>query len=147
MTPGRDSYKLISISELAVENLEIKTSSDVLLPSTAAAAQAPAAPAPAEPVPDEGDDFEKLKASREKEKLMRQQINLARTISTAPGVDPSAAVAVPLVPVVPVGVPMPTVVPQAVATLQPVASSGDLLGGGEPVSSSTIKSEDVTTGS
>lgn len=109
-----------------------------------AAAQAPV-PAPAEP--DVGDDFEKLKAAREKEKLMRQQINLARTISTAPGVDPNVGVAVPLVPVVPVGVPMPTVVPQAVATLLPVASSGDLLGGGEPVSSSTIKSEDVTTGS
>lgn len=109
-----------------------------------AAAQAPVQ-APAEP--DVGDDFEKLKNAREKEKLMRQQINLARTISTAPGVDPSAGVAVPLVPVVPVGVPMPTVVPQAVATLPPVASSGDLLGGGEPVSSSTIKSEDVTTGS
>lgn len=104
-------------------------------------------PSAPEPVPDVGDDFEKLKVAREKEKLMRQQINLARTISTAPGVDPSG-VAVPMVPVVPVGVPIAaTIVPQAVATLPANASSGDLLAGGDPVSSSTIKSDDITTGS
>jgi len=97
-----------------------------------------------EPVPDVGDDFEKLKAAREKEKLVRQQMNLARTISTAPGVDPSGVV--PLVPVVPVAVPMSSAVPQATA-MPATASSADLLAGGDPVTSSTIKSEDVAPGS
>ncbi|KAH8397681.1 hypothetical protein KR215_006750 [Drosophila sulfurigaster] len=132
-----------------VENLDIKTSSDVLTNVAAAAATAAATAATAEPVPDEGDDFEKLKAAREKEKLKRQQINLARTISTAPGVDPSG---VPLVPVVPVAVPIAAVGPQAQAQAQATAlpttaSSADLLSGNDPVSSSTIKSEDVAPGS
>lgn len=124
------------LSALTVENLDIKTSNDVLANTAAEAA------------PDVGDDFEKLKAAREKEKLVRQQMNLARTISTAPGVDPSGVV--PLVPVVPVAMPMMApIAPQANTTtaLPAVASSADLLAGGEPVTNSTTKSEDATQGS
>ncbi|KAL7731052.1 hypothetical protein ACLKA6_014269 [Drosophila palustris] len=117
-----------------VENLDLKTSND-LLANTAAAAADPE---------DVGDDFAKLKAAREKEKLVRQQMNLARTISTAPGVDPSGAV--PLMPVVPVAVSMASVAPQA-TTLPVTSSSADLLAGGDTVTNSTIKSEDVAPGS
>ncbi|KAH8307569.1 hypothetical protein KR044_003452 [Drosophila immigrans] len=123
-----------------VENLDIKTSSDVLANAATATA--------AEPAPDEGDDFEKLKVAREKEKLMRQQINLARTISTAPGVDPIGVV--PLVPVVPVPLAIPSVAPQPPfqpTALPTSATSADLFAGNDPVSSSTIKSEDVVPGS
>ncbi|XP_015027362.2 uncharacterized protein Best1 isoform X1 [Drosophila virilis] len=119
-----------------VENLDIKTSNDILANTAADAA------------PNVGDDFEKLKAAREKEKLVRQQMNLARTISTAPGVDPSGVV--PLVPVVPVAMPMmaPTAPqPNTTTALPAVASSADLLAGGEPVTNSTTKSEDATPGS
>ncbi|XP_060649346.1 bestrophin-2 isoform X4 [Drosophila nasuta] len=151
-SPVGDSSKSLydqqkAASRETVENLDIKTSSDVLTNVAAAAATAAATAATAEPVPDEGDDFEKLKAAREKEKLKRQQINLARTISTAPGVDPSG---VSLVPVVPVAVPIAAVAPQAQAqatALPTNASSADLLSGNDPVSSSTIKSEDVAPGS
>ncbi|KAH8382397.1 hypothetical protein KR009_003317 [Drosophila setifemur] len=111
-----------------VENMDLRTSQDVLANTSAT-----------EPV-DEGDDFEKLKAAREKEKLMRQQKNLARTISTAPGVE---ATAVPMIPVqIPVQMPAPVPVP---ANLVGVASSADLLAGGEL--NSTMKSEDAVNGS
>ncbi|XP_070137440.1 bestrophin-2 isoform X3 [Drosophila bipectinata] len=110
-----------------VENIDLRASQDLLVNAGAA-----------EPEVDEGDDFEKLKAAREKEKLMRQQKNLARTISTAPGVDPTA---VPLVPVIPVAVPVPQ------ANLPEIPSSADLLAGGELVPSSTMKSEDAINGS
>ncbi|XP_034486625.1 bestrophin-4 isoform X2 [Drosophila innubila] len=138
-SPVGDSSKSLydqqkAASRETVENLDMKTSND-LLANTAAAA---------EPVPDVGDDFEKLKAAREKEKLVRQQMNLARTISTAPGVDASGVV--PLVPVVPVAVSMASVAPQATA-LPAAASSADLLAGGDPVTSSPIKSEDVAPSS
>ncbi|XP_012159035.1 bestrophin-1 isoform X4 [Ceratitis capitata] len=53
---------------------------------------------------DEGDDFDKLKAAREKERQQRQQQKLARTISTAPGVDGG-----------------PTVVPVVAAAIIPTA--------------------------
>lgn len=123
--------KLIPISVLAVENLDVKASADVLA-NTAA-----------EPPPDTGDDFEKLRAAREKEKLVRQQMNLARTISTAPGVDASG---------VPVVVPVALVAPSAAQSAAPtplrtVPSNADLLAGTDPVTNSTIKSEDATTGS
>ncbi|KPU79237.1 uncharacterized protein Dana_GF17535, isoform D [Drosophila ananassae] len=110
-----------------VENLDLRASQDPLVNAAAA-----------EPEVDEGDDFEKLKAAREKEKLMRQQKNLARTISTAPGVDASA---VPLVPVIPVAIPVPQ------ANMPEVPSSADLLAGAELVPSSTMKSEDAVNGS
>ncbi|XP_030559921.1 bestrophin-2 isoform X2 [Drosophila novamexicana] len=140
-SPVGDSSKSLfeqhkAASRETVENLDIKTSNDVLANTAAEAA------------PDVGDDFEKLKAAREKEKLVRQQMNLARTISTAPGVDPSGVV--PLVPVVPVAMPMMApIAPQANTTtaLPAVASSADLLAGGEPVTNSTTKSEDATQGS
>ncbi|XP_016977558.1 bestrophin-2 isoform X4 [Drosophila rhopaloa] len=109
-------------SRETVENMDLRSSSDLLA---------------AQPV-DEGDDFDKLKAEREKEKLMRQQKNLARTISTAPGME---ATAVPLVPIVPVNVAVPQ------AQLPAVASSADLLVGGEVLSNSTMKSEDAVNGS
>ncbi|XP_068157604.1 uncharacterized protein Best1 isoform X3 [Drosophila tropicalis] len=117
-----------------VENMDIRSSNDVL-----------ASTVNSEPV-DDGDDFEKLKAAREKEKLLRQQKTLVRTISTAPGVEQAA---VPLVPGVPVTMPIGAIVSQVnnPAVISAVPSSADLLGGGEPVSSSTIKSEDATTGS
>ncbi|KAH8267343.1 hypothetical protein KR018_011797 [Drosophila ironensis] len=106
-----------------VENMDLRTSQDVLANTTAP-----------EPEVDDGDDFEKLKAAREKEKLLRQQKNLARTISTAPGVE---------VPVIPVSVPV-----MAAANLQGLPSSADLLAAAaELVPSSTLKSEDATTGS
>ncbi|XP_030371289.1 bestrophin-2 isoform X4 [Scaptodrosophila lebanonensis] len=119
----------LAASRETVENMDTKSCSDVLA-STAAEI-------------DDNDDFEKLRAAREKEKLERQQKNLARTISTAPGVDPAAAV--PMVPVVPVVA--AASVPQAGVTVPPVASSADLLAGGEPISNSTTKSEDATGGS
>ncbi|EDV93094.1 bestrophin-3 isoform X2 [Drosophila grimshawi] len=135
-SPVGDSTKSLfdqpkAASRDTVENLDIKTSSDALAPSTAA-----------EPVPDTNDDFDKLKAAREKEKLMRQQINLARTISTAPGVDASGTV--PLVPVVPVTVAVGSNAPPPLTSNN---SSADLLAGSDPVKSSTINSEDATTGS
>nr|XP_017038157.1 bestrophin-2 isoform X3 [Drosophila kikkawai] len=104
-----------------VENMDLRASNDLLNQAQAAV----------EPE-DEGDDFEKLKAAREKEKLMRQQKNLARTISTAPGVE---------VPMIPVAVAVPP------ATVPSVPSSADLLGGGELLPSSTMKSEDAVNGS
>ncbi|KAH8385997.1 hypothetical protein KR200_012175 [Drosophila serrata] len=110
-----------------VENLDLRTSTDLLTQAQAAV----------EPE-DEGDDFEKLKAAREKEKLMRQQKNLARTISTAPGVD---ATAVPLVPMIPVAVAVPP------PNVPSVPSSADLLSGSELLPSSTMKSEDAVNGS
>jgi len=92
--------------------MDLRSSNDLL----AAAAQ----------VEDEGDDFDKLKAAREKEKLMRQQKNLARTISTAPGME---ATAVPMVPMIPVNVAVPQ------AQMPTVASSADLLVRTSPTSS------------
>ncbi|KRG00808.1 bestrophin-2 isoform X6 [Drosophila mojavensis] len=118
-------------SRETVENLDVKASADVL-----------ANPA-AEPPPDTGDDFEKLRAAREKEKLVRQQMNLARTISTAPGVDASGVpVVVPVALVAP-----PAAQPAAPTPLRTVPSNADLLAGTNPVTNSTIKSEDATTGS
>ncbi|XP_032576993.1 bestrophin-2 isoform X1 [Drosophila sechellia] len=108
-----------------VENIDLRSSTDLL----GNAAVQPEY---------EGDDFDKLKAEREKEKLMRQQKNLARTISTAPGME---ATAVPMVPMVPVNVAVQQ------AQLQPVASSADLLAGGDQFSNSTMKSEDAINGS
>ncbi|XP_016950329.1 bestrophin-2 isoform X1 [Drosophila biarmipes] len=107
-----------------VENMDLRSSSDLL---ANAAAQ----------LEDEGDDFDKLKAAREKEKLMRQQKNLARTISTAPGMETTA---VPMVPMIPVNVAVPQ------SQMPAVASSADLLAGGE-LSNSTMKSEDAINGS
>ncbi|XP_070137441.1 bestrophin-2 isoform X4 [Drosophila bipectinata] len=131
-SPVGDSSKSLydpqnAASRETVENIDLRASQDLLVNAGAA-----------EPEVDEGDDFEKLKAAREKEKLMRQQKNLARTISTAPGVDPTA---VPLVPVIPVAVPVPQ------ANLPEIPSSADLLAGGELVPSSTMKSEDAINGS
>ncbi|XP_036674766.3 bestrophin homolog 24 isoform X1 [Drosophila suzukii] len=108
-----------------VENMDLRSSNDLL---AAAAAQ----------VEDEGDDFDKLKAAREKEKLMRQQKNLARTISTAPGME---ATAVPMMPMIPVNVAVPQ------AQMPTVASSADLLAGGELLSNSTMKSQDAINSS
>ncbi|XP_070073078.1 bestrophin-2 isoform X4 [Drosophila takahashii] len=113
-------------SRETVENMDLRSSSDLL--ANAAAAQPE----------DEGDDFDKLKAAREKEKLMRQQKNLARTISTAPGMETTA---VPMVPMIPVNVAVQQ------AHLPSVASSADLLAGGELLSNSTMKSEDAVNGS
>ncbi|XP_037725752.1 bestrophin-2 isoform X3 [Drosophila subpulchrella] len=110
-----------------VENMDLRSSND-LLAAAAAAAQ----------VEDEGDDFDKLKAAREKEKLMRQQKNLARTISTAPGME---ATAVPMVPMIPVNVAVPQ------AQMPTVASSADLLADGELLSNSTMKSQDAINSS
>ncbi|XP_032576998.1 bestrophin-2 isoform X4 [Drosophila sechellia] len=112
-------------SRETVENIDLRSSTDLL----GNAAVQPEY---------EGDDFDKLKAEREKEKLMRQQKNLARTISTAPGME---ATAVPMVPMVPVNVAVQQ------AQLQPVASSADLLAGGDQFSNSTMKSEDAINGS
>lgn len=131
-SPVGDSSKSLydpqnAASRETVENLDLRASQDPLVNAAAA-----------EPEVDEGDDFEKLKAAREKEKLMRQQKNLARTISTAPGVDASA---VPLVPVIPVAIPVPQ------ANMPEVPSSADLLAGAELVPSSTMKSEDAVNDS
>eukprot|EP00099_Drosophila_melanogaster_P024256 NP_652603.1 bestrophin 1, isoform A [Drosophila melanogaster] len=112
-------------SRETVESMDLRSSTDLL------------GDAAVQPE-DEGDDFDKLKAEREKEKLMRQQKNLARTISTAPGME---ATAVPMVPMVPVNVAVQQ------AQLQPVASSADLLAGGDQFSNSTMKSEDAINGS
>ncbi|XP_037725741.1 bestrophin-2 isoform X2 [Drosophila subpulchrella] len=114
-------------SRETVENMDLRSSND-LLAAAAAAAQ----------VEDEGDDFDKLKAAREKEKLMRQQKNLARTISTAPGME---ATAVPMVPMIPVNVAVPQ------AQMPTVASSADLLADGELLSNSTMKSQDAINSS
>ncbi|XP_067619030.1 bestrophin-2a isoform X5 [Eurosta solidaginis] len=78
---------------------------------------------------DEGDDFDKLKAAREKERLQRQQQKLARTISAAPGIDGGPTV----VPVVAAAIIPATVVPTPTAPapvsqpLSTVPSSADLL--------------------
>ncbi|BFF90921.1 uncharacterized protein DMAD_09342 [Drosophila madeirensis] len=104
-----------------VENMDLKSSNDVLATSTAAEPE------------DEGDDFEKLKAAREKEKLVRQQKNLARTISTAPGVDAATVAA--------------SMAAQANAVLTAAASSADLLAAGDLMPSSTMKSENAANGS
>ncbi|XP_020810893.1 bestrophin-2 isoform X4 [Drosophila serrata] len=131
-SPVGDSSKSLydpqkAASRETVENLDLRASTDLLTQAQAAV----------EPE-DEGDDFEKLKAAREKEKLMRQQKNLARTISTAPGVD---ATAVPLVPMIPVAVAVPP------PNVPSVPSSADLLSGSELLPSSTMKSEDAVNGS
>ncbi|XP_054727733.1 bestrophin-1 isoform X4 [Anastrepha obliqua] len=68
---------------------------------------------------DEGDDFDKLKATREKERFQRQQQKMARTISTAPGVEGGPTV-VPVVAaaIIPAAV-MPTPAAPAPAPAQP----------------------------
>ncbi|XP_039970726.1 bestrophin-1 isoform X4 [Bactrocera neohumeralis] len=96
-------------------------------------------------VEDEGDDFDKLKAAREKERMQRQQQKLARTISTAPGIDGGPTV----VPVVAAAIIPTTVVPApapAVATA-PVATTAAAAPAALPVRSlSTISSgEDLST--
>ncbi|SPP87721.1 bestrophin-2 isoform X4 [Drosophila guanche] len=125
-SPVGDSTKSLydqqkAASRETVENMDLKSSNDVLASSTAAEPE------------DEGDDFEKLKAAREKEKLARQQKNLARTISTAPGVDAATVAA--------------SMAAQANAVLTAAASSADLLAAGDLVPSSTMKSENATNGS
>ncbi|XP_053946786.1 uncharacterized protein LOC128855685 isoform X2 [Anastrepha ludens] len=79
---------------------------------------------------DEGDDFDKLKATREKERFQRQQQKMARTISTAPGVEGGPTV-VPVVAaaIIPATV-MPTPAAPAPAPAQPpsdVPASADQL--------------------
>ncbi|XP_037948720.1 bestrophin-2-like isoform X4 [Teleopsis dalmanni] len=83
---------------------------------------------------DEGDDFEKLKAAREKERLERQKLKLARTISTAPGVEGTTVVAATIIPAaaisnttMPAGV-APAMVPTLVSvpTLTNIATVADL---------------------
>ncbi|XP_049303311.1 bestrophin-1 isoform X5 [Bactrocera dorsalis] len=96
-------------------------------------------------VEDEGDDFDKLKAAREKERMQRQQQKLARTISTAPGIDGGPTV----VPVVAAAIIPTTVVPApapAVAAA-PVATTAAAAPAALPVRSlSTISSgEDLST--
>lgn len=80
----------------------------------------------------ETDDFEKLKAEREKERLERQKQKFARQISTAPGTDNAAA---------------PTIVPVVAAAIIPAApatSTAETQNGTQSVvSASTIP----TTGS
>lgn len=74
---------------------------------------------------DEGDDFDKLKATREKERLQRQQQKLARTISTAPGIDGGPTV-VPVVAaaIIPTTVvPAPAQVPAAATVPMPAAAT------------------------
>ncbi|XP_036324154.1 bestrophin-1 isoform X5 [Rhagoletis pomonella] len=93
---------------------------------------------------DEGDDFDKLKAAREKERMQRQQQKLARTISAAPGVDGGPTV----VPVVAAAI-IPTAVMQQPAPQPPlsnVPSGADLLTSNaavntnvEPLTTSTAK--------
>ncbi|XP_033240035.1 bestrophin-2 isoform X4 [Drosophila pseudoobscura] len=127
-SPVGDSSKSLydpqkAVSRETVENMDLKSSSDMLAGSAAADPE------------DEGDDFEKLKAAREKEKLVRQQKNLARTISTAPGVDAAA--------VAQAQVQAQAMAAQANAVLTAVASSADLLAGAELVPSSTMKSDNV----
>uniref|UniRef100_A0A1A9WJQ5 Uncharacterized protein n=1 Tax=Glossina brevipalpis TaxID=37001 RepID=A0A1A9WJQ5_9MUSC len=46
---------------------------------------------------DGADDFEKLKAEREKQRQERQKQKFARTVSTAPGVENAPATIVPVV--------------------------------------------------
>ncbi|XP_033149947.1 bestrophin-2 isoform X4 [Drosophila busckii] len=126
-----------AMSGETVENLDIRNSSDVLTQAATVVAAAAAATA-AEPAPDVGDDFEKLKAAREKEKLVRQQINLARTISTAPGVDATGVV-------VPMPVAMAAVAAMPTGSALPTAgSSANLL---DQIAAAAVKSEDATTGS
>ncbi|BFF90924.1 bestrophin-2 [Drosophila madeirensis] len=125
-SPVGDSTKSLydqqkAASRETVENMDLKSSNDVLATSTAAEPE------------DEGDDFEKLKAAREKEKLVRQQKNLARTISTAPGVDAATVAA--------------SMAAQANAVLTAAASSADLLAAGDLMPSSTMKSENAANGS
>ncbi|XP_034661811.1 bestrophin-2 isoform X4 [Drosophila subobscura] len=125
-SPVGDSTKSLydqqkAASRETVENMDLKSSNDVLASSTAAEPE------------DEGDDFEKLKAAREKEKLVRQQKNLARTISTAPGVDAATVAA--------------SMAAQANAVLTAAASSADLLAAGDLGPSSTMKSENAANGS
>ncbi|XP_011185829.1 bestrophin homolog 22 isoform X1 [Zeugodacus cucurbitae] len=74
---------------------------------------------------DEGDDFDKLKATREKERLQRQQQKLARTISTAPGIDGGPTVvpvvAAAIIPTTVVPAPAPAVATTTVAAAAPAA--------------------------
>lgn len=102
-------------------------------------------------VEDEGDDFDKLKATREKERLQRQQQKLARTISTAPGIDggptvvPVVAAALIAATTAPVATPV-TAAPAAapVRPLSTISSGKDLSTNDpdasvEPVTTSTAK--------
>ncbi|XP_018799590.1 PREDICTED: bestrophin-1 isoform X5 [Bactrocera latifrons] len=78
-------------------------------------------------VEDEGDDFDKLKAAREKERMQRQQQKLARTISTAPGIDGGPTVvpvvAAAIIPTTVVPAPAPAVAAAPVATTATAASA------------------------
>lgn len=106
-----------------VEDMEMRSTTDLI---AAAAADV------------ETDDFEKLKAEREKERLERTKQKIARTISTAPGNDN-------IVPVVAAAI-VPATSGSCAATpvslLPPGVSNADLLSITEPVTNSTVKTNE-----
>ncbi|XP_013097188.1 bestrophin-4 isoform X4 [Stomoxys calcitrans] len=124
---------------LTVEDMEMRSTTDLI-----AAADAN----------EETDDFEKLKAEREKERHERQKQKLARTISTAPGgteivpvvaaaiiPPPQAAAAAPVAP----STQATTAASNAgtpVSTMPPSSSVIDLMSITEPVQNSTTNTNE-----
>lgn len=65
--------------------------------------------------PSEEDEFEKLRVAREKERMERQKLKLARSISTAPGITLDGEIAVDQ-----------PAVPQPTASQQPAGPPADV---------------------
>ncbi|XP_073817465.1 bestrophin 1 isoform X3 [Musca autumnalis] len=123
-----------------VEDMEMKSTADLI-----AAADADG----------EADDFEKLKAEREKERLERQKQKFARSMSTAPGAEIVPVVAAAIIPAAAAAVPTAgaqqsqsttnnnsSASATPVTTLPPASSIIDLLSISEPVTNSTTKNND-----
>lgn len=95
---------------------------------------------------EETDDFEKLKAEREKERMERQKQKFARTISTVPGAEIVPVVEAAIVPAAQqAAAPASTnasTTATPVTTLPPASSIIDLLSISEPVTNSTTKTND-----
>ncbi|XP_073817466.1 bestrophin 1 isoform X4 [Musca autumnalis] len=127
-------------SRETVEDMEMKSTADLI-----AAADADG----------EADDFEKLKAEREKERLERQKQKFARSMSTAPGAEIVPVVAAAIIPAAAAAVPTAgaqqsqsttnnnsSASATPVTTLPPASSIIDLLSISEPVTNSTTKNND-----
>uniref|UniRef100_A0A1I8NFV7 Bestrophin homolog n=2 Tax=Musca domestica TaxID=7370 RepID=A0A1I8NFV7_MUSDO len=126
-------------SRETVEDMEMKSTADLI-----AAADADG----------ETDDFEKLKAEREKERLERQKQKFARSMSTAPAAEIVPVVAAAIIPAPAAAAATAGTQPSQPATtnnsndvtpvnpLPPASSIIDLLSISEPVTNSTTKNNE-----
>lgn len=121
-----------------VEDMEMRSTGDLIAAANAAE--------------DESDDFEKLKAEREKERLERQKQKFVRQISTAPGTE-NVAASTTIVPAVvtaailtnPVVSNVPSATQTPTSTLPPTGVSVDLLNITEPVTQATQTQTETET--